>query len=85
MHKASLGELLRLLDTEVDEQRGEFVVIIHGAEATAEYDREAARRLLGILLEELPLKKAAALAAKISGRKKNELYQLGLELVRREG
>jgi 16S rRNA (cytidine1402-2'-O)-methyltransferase len=33
---------------------------------------------LQILLEELPLKKAAALSAKLHGERKNELYQWAL-------
>jgi len=32
------------------------------------------------LLEELPVKKAAAISAKLTGHKKNELYQRALEL-----
>ncbi|MCP4994937.1 MAG: rRNA (cytidine-2'-O-)-methyltransferase, partial [Gammaproteobacteria bacterium] len=33
-----------------------------------------------ILLQELSLKQAAALAARLTGEKKNRLYQLGLGL-----
>ena len=36
-------------------------------------------RVLGILAAELPLKQAAELAARITGGKKNRLYQLALE------
>jgi 16S rRNA (cytidine1402-2'-O)-methyltransferase len=37
-----------------------------------------AERVLDLLLEELPVKQAAALAAKITGQKKNRLYQIAL-------
>ncbi|MGL5994154.1 MAG: 16S rRNA (cytidine(1402)-2'-O)-methyltransferase, partial [Aeromonas sobria] len=36
-------------------------------------------RTLGLLVTELPLKKAAALTAEIHGVKKNALYKYGLE------
>lgn len=61
--------------------RGEFVVMVHGASAeelstgSAEVDR-----ILSLLLTELPVKKAAKLAAELTGRSKNELYQRALEL-----
>ncbi len=43
-----------------------------------ELDAEALR-VLELLLDELPLKRAAALAAQITGARKNLLYQAALE------
>ena len=37
-------------------------------------------KTLSLLLEELPLKQAVQLAAKISGANRNELYQLALQM-----
>lgn len=82
IRKGTLSELSRDANEAKDRSRGEFVVLIRGIEAVPAAGEEETARLLGILLEEMPLKKAAALAAKISGRKKNELYSLGLALVR---
>jgi len=61
--------------------KGEVVVMVAGAAAreSAGLDAEA-ERVLKILLKELPVKQAAALAAEISGHKKNELYDRALEL-----
>ena len=78
----TLAALLGQLQDGAVRPSGEFVVIIHGAETGPGYGEAQVERVLAALLEELPLKKAAALAAKITGRKKNELYQLGLEQVR---
>jgi 16S rRNA (cytidine1402-2'-O)-methyltransferase len=60
--------------------RGEHVVLVAGADETATADDAEAERVLRVLLEELPLKQAAGLAARITGRKKNALYKLGLGL-----
>ena len=38
-----------------------------------------ALHLLDVLLEELPLKQASALAAKFTGLNKKQLYQAGLD------
>jgi 16S rRNA (cytidine1402-2'-O)-methyltransferase len=77
----SLDELLARVESDADQQKGEFVVLIHGAQAR---DRSAVDaetlRMLEVLLAELPLKQAAGLAAKISGLSKNVLYEEGLKL-----
>jgi 16S rRNA (cytidine1402-2'-O)-methyltransferase len=72
-----LATLAGQLQADEDQRRGEFVIIVHGApEATV--DRHETDRVLRILLEELPLKQAARLAAAIRGERKNELYQRAL-------
>jgi 16S rRNA (cytidine1402-2'-O)-methyltransferase len=73
------AELLERVRDDADQQRGEFVLVIHGAPAKDDNLVEA-ERVLGILLAELPTRQAAALAAEITGRKKNELYDLALKL-----
>ena len=76
-----LAELNAWLAADANRLRGEFVVLIAGAPPTEESEIGAeARRVLEILLRELPVKQAAALAAEISGARKNALYQLALEL-----
>jgi len=63
--------------------RGEFVVMVRGAEKAeaglmaGELDVD---HLLGLLMAELPLKKVAKIASGLSGLSKNELYQRALEL-----
>ena len=65
--------------------RGEIVLVIAGAapEAAAEGDDGHARRARSRakpLLEELPLKQAAHLAARIAAVRDNEAYKRALEL-----
>ena len=76
----TLGGLLDWIRADPDQQKGEFVVIIAGATGTREESPLDVEALLETLLEELPLKKAAAVAAKISGKGRNELYELGLRM-----
>ena len=56
--------------------KGEFVVIIPARISNS--TQQSGEQILKILLEELPLKHAVNLAAKISNSAKNELYQLAL-------
>lgn len=77
----SLTDLSQLVQADEHRQKGEFVLVISGAtqEQQATLPAEALQ-LLEVLVAELPLKQAAAIAAKLTGLKKNELYKAGLEL-----
>ncbi|MBC5849519.1 16S rRNA (cytidine(1402)-2'-O)-methyltransferase [Vibrio metschnikovii] len=75
-----LGELIEWINQDENRKRGEMVLLIHGSrEESNQALPEEALRSLAILSKELPLKKAAALAAEIYNVKKNALYKWGLE------
>ena len=78
----SAENVLQALHDDPHGSRGEFVVMIHGAKPVTDSDQttQDTDRLLQILLAEVPLKTAAKMAADITGRKKNELYQRALQL-----
>ncbi len=64
-----------------ERERGEFVIVIERSEPARDDRSEEGERVLALLMSELPLKKAVALAAEISGVRKNVLYRRALELV----
>ncbi len=84
------GELPGWLDADTNRRRGEFVLVLHAEAAPppAAAAGEAAglvhaidpgsERTLRILLRELPLKQAVALAAEIGGAPRKALYALAL-------
>lgn len=76
----SIASVIQALNQDHNQRKGEFVVMVAGfAREESDDDLpEVTRHTLQILLEELPLKQAAALAAKITGDKKNRLYQWAL-------
>ena len=76
-----LAELRGFVEGDSNQQRGECVVLVAGwtAPETEEAVSSEAMRILDLLLEEMPLKRAAALAAQITGERKNVLYQVALE------
>ncbi|PNQ92068.1 16S rRNA (cytidine(1402)-2'-O)-methyltransferase [Pseudomonas gingeri NCPPB 3146 = LMG 5327] len=76
-----LGELRGFVEADSNQQRGECVVLVAGWTAPETDDAVGAEamRILDLLLKEMPLKRAAALAAEITGVRKNVLYQVALE------
>jgi 16S rRNA (cytidine1402-2'-O)-methyltransferase len=78
--RAPLAELLVRVESDVNQQKGEFVLMVHGAKETALASEQEQDHLLGILLDEMSVKSAANLASKITGVKKNQLYERALEL-----
>lgn len=65
------------LAADENRRRGEFVLIVSAAPAAEGVSAEA-RRVLGLLLAELPLRQAVKLVAEISGESRNALYDLAL-------
>jgi 16S rRNA (cytidine1402-2'-O)-methyltransferase len=78
IHGDTLANLLQWIQADHNQQKGEFVVLVHGAPAPEQGEQvdPEAERIVKILAKELPPKKAAGIAAEITGEKKNRLYQL---------
>ncbi len=76
IRSGTLAELHDWISHDAQQRLGEFVVLVHGAEraAVCEIDDEA-KRVLGILMADLPLKQAVKLAAEITGGSRNQLYR----------
>lgn len=73
--------LIARLESDEEQRLGEMVILVEGCPASeTDETREDAIRVLRILGESMPLSQAAALAARLTGAKKNALYRLGLEL-----
>ena len=83
IHACPLRDAEAWLMADSNRQRGEFVVLVSGAIPQPGLPAEA-RRILEVLLGELPLKQAVQLATQISGAGRNELYQLALQLKKPE-
>ncbi len=80
IHGAPIAELAAWVKEDENRRKGEMVLIVEGFKAQSDDALPAdALRTLALLQAELPLKKAAALAAEIHGVKKNALYKYALE------
>jgi 16S rRNA (cytidine1402-2'-O)-methyltransferase len=77
---STVAALLERVRNDENQQRGEIVLVVAGRTAKEEAPDENALHTLEVLLAELPLKQAASLAAKITGIKKNLLYELALRM-----
>ncbi len=79
---ATLGELAEWVASDPNQRKGEFVLLIQGAESEREEGlSEEAQRIAILLDEELSVKQASSLAAKISGEKKNAIYRFLVQRV----
>ncbi|PAV47721.1 16S rRNA (cytidine(1402)-2'-O)-methyltransferase [Pseudomonas sp. HAR-UPW-AIA-41] len=76
-----LAELREFIAADSNQQRGECVLLVGGWQAPEGEEAVSAEslRVLDLLLAEMPVKRAAALAAEITGVRKNLLYQAALE------
>lgn len=80
VYRGTLEVLARACAADANMTRGEIVIVVAGAIARTEAEsglREA-ERVLGTLLQELPVSQAARIAAQLTGRSRKELYELAL-------
>jgi len=80
IHSTTLGALPEWIAADVNQQKGEFVLVVQGVIEQADALAVELEHVLGVLLEELPVKQAAQMAARITGLKKNQVYQRALQL-----
>jgi 16S rRNA (cytidine1402-2'-O)-methyltransferase len=79
-YRCRLGEAGPWLEADDNRRRGEFVLVIDGAPPSPAAEDGAAERMLRVLLEELPLKQAVAIAVRLGGAPRNVLYPLALRI-----
>ena len=73
--RGTAAELLERVRTDSDQQRGEMVLLVAPAPQQQQDDQQL-ESLGRLLLEELPLSRAARVLAGWSGRKRNDVYRL---------
>ena len=77
----TVAEVEVLLQKDSNQCRGEFVVLVEGKkEEKAQAVDPQTQKLLKRLIEDLPLKKAAAVIADTTDYRKKDLYNLALEM-----
>lgn len=72
---ACLTELLEWMEADSNQQRGEFVLLVEGAEKAVEQPQVDAWVLAQRLAQELPPNRAAAITAELCGLNKRDVYQ----------
>ncbi|MFA6901829.1 MAG: 16S rRNA (cytidine(1402)-2'-O)-methyltransferase [Gallionellaceae bacterium] len=80
IHRCRLGDAMAWLNSDPNNLRGEFVLLVSAAPKRTEGLSAETEQVLGILLRDLPLKQAVQLAVQITGVARNELYQRALAL-----
>ncbi|WP_448549698.1 16S rRNA (cytidine(1402)-2'-O)-methyltransferase [Thalassotalea fusca] len=80
VHSDTAGNMLNWLNEDPNQLKGEMVLIIEGKVREDDGVPDEAKKALSILLEELPPKKACAVAGKLYDVKKNTLYDLAMSL-----
>lgn len=79
--EASFTEVLETMKVRGQSQKGEFVIVVQGeSKQNSDEDTAELDEVLGILLEELSVSRAAAVAARICGCHKNKAYKRALDL-----
>lgn len=80
IHLGNLSETLEWIIADTNQQRGEFVVVLEGRKEEICQTETELEHILKVLLAEFPLKQAVDVATKLTGLKKNDIYEQALAL-----
>ena len=83
IHRCRLADAAGWFAADENQLKGEFVLLVEGAPAAAAPAAGATQRVLEVLMRELSLKQAVKLAVDLTGARKNDVYELALELGKR--
>ena len=78
--RCSLAELCEFVQADPNQQKGEFVVVVSRAEEDESADEAEVSEMLEKVLPILSVKQASQVVAAITGKKKNKIYQMALEM-----
>jgi len=85
VYRGPLATLAAQARTDANFARGEITVVVSGAERTVADPRAQLDATLAVLLAELSPSKAAAIAARLTGARRNDAYARALELAKQAG
>lgn len=75
----TLAKLIDFISTDTNQQRGEFVLVLAGAEAPVKHElSDEELRLFKVLRQQLPLKQVSQIMAEYTGKSKKAFYEFGI-------
>jgi 16S rRNA (cytidine1402-2'-O)-methyltransferase len=80
IRRGRLADVIDFVRADPNQQKGEFVVIVSRAEEVLEESEREVRQMLEKVLPILSVKQASQVVAVLTGQKKNQIYQLALEM-----
>ncbi|UZE95569.1 16S rRNA (cytidine(1402)-2'-O)-methyltransferase [Alkalimarinus alittae] len=81
----SLGALREWVDGDLNQQKGEFVLLLEGVVESPDVSTIEQDKMLTLLMAEMPIKKASKIVSELVGGNKKDLYQRALEKQGRAG
>lgn len=82
VYRGPVGYLGEWLDEDAKRLKGEFVLVIQGADKQEDHTASELdhQKMLAVLVAELPVKQAAKIASQLTSMTKNEAYQQALSI-----
>jgi 16S rRNA (cytidine1402-2'-O)-methyltransferase len=85
IYRGTLAELAEQAKAEPNFSRGEITIVVQGAlDAGSKSEALQLEKVVALLVKELPPGRAAALAAQLTGARRNEAYALAMKLAKTE-
>jgi 16S rRNA (cytidine1402-2'-O)-methyltransferase len=82
-YRGTLAQLIEVAKADSNFARGEITVVVQGAkEPEGKAEALQLERVVSLLVKELPPSRAAALAAQLTGARRNEAYALAMRLAK---